>query len=213
MPTPGVDLELQRADLMRSIGTCLMAWADAEFRIGIMFDASCGVKAEIAARIWGRIRSFEAKLLVLKDVLASRWANEPSTQRDWTLLHAHILALYGQRNRVAHATVVINTSDTPTNDRITIKPFLSLGDPNFLEGHLGNKELASYTHGFNALTDSLTWFLLNHAVDPSRRPQSPAPAPDLILQLRTEDDRKREEQRLRALALRQYLERNPPAKG
>lgn len=185
---------------MLGIGHCIMQWAYVEAHLGFLFHALHGGPPEIADRIWSRIRSFEAKLQVLHDVSGATQLHA-DIRRDWTLLRQHTLTLYRDRNRVAHSTPITLKDGTRA-----LEPFSQIySDPTDTIGRDDMKRMAAAFHELSVALFTLVGLV--RTVGP--HPRCLEPANDLVRRLRTKDDLKREEQRHRALAWRQYLQRNP----
>jgi hypothetical protein len=97
--------DYDQALLFASIGHCIMQWAFVELQLILLFHKIYGSDREAADLFWGRIRSFDAKMLILNDLAKHRLENDDQ-KRDWILLHGHTMTLYSKRNQVAHSTLV-----------------------------------------------------------------------------------------------------------
>ena len=173
-----------------------MQWAYVEQRLAIFFNMAMTAEPAAVDAVWNRIRSFEAKLLVLHDVIVASGSLSQTAMRDWNLLKPRIMADYGKRNQVAHST--------PQDlDGVIagLEPFakLVISSPPRL---LTKDDLLKFCQDFAETNDAVDWISAVYSSEKWRRPL-PEPTPDLIHHLRTQDDRKREEQRLRDLAVRQ----------
>ena len=193
--------------LMVNIGHCIMQWSFVEHYLCLLFIRLHDGDREVADLIWGRIRSFEAKLQLLHEV-SQRAALEPEMKRDWNLLREETLRLYRKRNQVAHSTPVQGSSEP-----MALEPFLSIYTDNKT---IDIDDMRLFARQFTELAEALCYLMkpLFKAAEETGtpHPQSAAQVPGLVHRLRSEDDRRREAQRHRAIAWRQYLERNPDLK-
>lgn len=106
------EFDHQTAELHERVGQCIMAWAMVEFDLALIWREVSGSEVVQADRVWSTLRSFEAKLQLLRSALtASRDAESVAI---WSLLHPHIIKMYDSRNKVAHSTLISDNS----------KPFL-----------------------------------------------------------------------------------------
>lgn len=182
------------------IGECIIAWATVENNLAILFRG-LSPNGHMADLTWARIRSFDAKLDLLNDIAQSVLSD--TLRADWTLLKAHTLSCYRKRNEVAHSSIIY-----PGNDVVLIEPFFSFAGPS---RRLGVTDLENYHEEFNRLMAATSIFLRDTGVA-SPPPLPPELAGGLLQHLREVDAQKREGQRHRAQAWRQYLDRNPDLK-
>ena len=194
--------EKQLGLLMLSIGHCITQWSYVELQLAFIFHALFGPDRATADMMWSRIRSFEAKLQILTDLAQLKLTSE-SERRDWNLLREATASGYKKRNEVAHATYI------SYHGKPVLEPFSVIFAT--ASKMLSKDNVDDYAMSFQDLSKALNQYL--EATRPAAlRPARPEPASDLLDRLRTADDQKREAQRHRGLAWRQYLDRNPDLK-
>lgn len=176
--------------LMLAMGHCLLQWATVETHLALLFHTLFGPDRETASLFWGRIRSFEAKLQILNDLVSLRLNN--TQKRLWQSLFEHTMALYRKRNQVAHSTLVSGSNGAPA-----LEPFSTPFSENART--LSKSDLDVFAKEFSELTSAILYFNLNETLA-SRQTECPEREPCLIDHLRKQGDRKREEQQHRALA-------------
>ena len=193
-----IDFDDQNGRLMLGIGHCIMQWSFVELYLGLIFH-SYDDDHETTDHIWNRMRSFEAKSLVVNDVVSAK-CQDPNLVRDWRLLREKMMSLYRKRNQVAHATAITVKGEP------RLEPFaLPFAETKLV---LSADDLSELGFEFMELAKEL--LKLNGLLRGKKpRPQSPEQEPGLLGRLRKRDDQMREAQRHRELALRQYRERNP----
>lgn len=182
------------------IGECIIAWATIENNLAILFRG-LAPNGRMADLTWARIRSFDAKLDLLNDVAQEILLD--TLRADWNLLKAQTLICYKKRNEIAHSSIIY-----PGDNVVLIEPFFSFAGP---KRRLSVADLERYHLDFNRLMAATSIFLRDTGV------ASPPPLPQeltggLLQGLREADAQKREEQRHRALAWRQYFEAHPELK-
>lgn len=188
--------------LYDALGRCILSWAQVEFELNLAVVALSSGSTFIS-RTWNRIKSFEAKVQVASDIAGASLTSDQE-KRDWRLIQETVLKLYRLRNKAAHSTL------TTTGGVSSVRPFLTLD--NLAAESLSPADLIKFMEQFNELRDCIRWFHFRLRNQQIGHQQWPELEPDLMRRLRTEDDRKREAQRHRALAVRQYLDRNPDLK-
>jgi hypothetical protein len=212
MATSDPDSDPTRA-VYNGVGECIMAWAQAENQLMDIWRIASGRDSSFALTVWDRLKSFDAKLQILNSVMQKH----PDTQikSDWTLLNAEVSSCYKKRNRVAHSTMVAKVERIADEEEVVawgVAPFFSqLNGPTTA---LSADDLKKQTAHIIFVSGALEWLkkLVELDLPSLQRRRSEAPAHDLLLQLRMKDARMREAQRHRALAWRQYLQRNPNLK-
>lgn len=175
------------ADLALAVGLCIIAWATVELELCMLFRWATGAASEVADALFVAPRSFEVRATMLHAVMRPRLKKTPHLS-DWNLLYNYVLRMAGKRNEVAHATAL--------NEReqgLVLEPYFVLSQP---KEHITIDQVNARTADFHALEGCLMW--LRHQLippHPLQPPEPPTSTPDLLLRLRTEDARKREEQR------------------
>jgi len=180
--------------LEHAVGRCLLKWANIEFHLSTIFRHTVGTDVITADLLWSRIRSFDAKLQMLNDILTYKLPNDEA-KADWRRLKEYVTTLYKSRNRIAHSTLALKQGAHPR-----LIPFFVVS--NASEHGIGADEVAVITIEFIEAVPALIWL---HDLSLGKlHQQSSEQTPDLIQRLRNVDDQKRSEQRLRDKALRQY---------
>jgi hypothetical protein len=191
------DPDIESGNLMLALGHAILQWASVEFHLSLLFRTIFANDPDTADLFWHRVRSFEAKMLLMHDLALARLSEE--RRRDWNLLRSRTMALYGKRNRLAHSTKITHKG------RAALEPFFILSKPT--TAVLFKSDVDGYADEFMELSAAVLNF--NFGEMASQRQRQPEPESDLLRRLRSEDDQKREVLRHRDLAWRQYLERNP----
>jgi hypothetical protein len=195
--------DIDQGRVMMALGHAIMQWAAVELHLVLLFRSLVGAPHEVGDLLWGRVRSFEAKLQMLNDLAEVNLPNAGS-KRDWTLLREYISVLYRKRNQLAHSTATFQDDGS-----LALEPFLNLSQPSSVK--LRKPEVDAYAAEFMELAGAITEFHLQVQAA-LRHQESRELESDLIQYLRTKADQKREAQRHRSLAWRQYLDRNPDLK-
>lgn len=173
----------------------------------MFFHALHGGNYESADVMWTAVRSFELKLQILNNLVPASDLSDTEKAR-WRVVSEYIPSQYRLRNQVVHSTP-IDMIDGPSK-RQCVLPFMSLFGKSTKA--LDAATIEEYALSFAHLRDAICSVNPGLKKSGKRRHKSQEPEHDLIRRLQKEDDRKREAQRHRALAWRQYLERNPNLK-
>lgn len=193
-----------QSKLFESVGRAILAWARVEAQLGVLFLDFCGEGHARASQLWDRMRSFDGKMQSIGDI-AKAVITDTTEMRDWAILQAQTKKLYDLRNKIAHSTMLQAKEDP------YISPFFSV--TNMTNERLFSSDIDAITNNFAEIKDALQWFTFARANKRTQHPQIPTQEPDLMRRLRIESDRKREAQRHRDLAVRQYIDQNPDLKS
>jgi hypothetical protein len=183
------DIERVKAQMYEAIGECLMAWAMVEFHLQHIFLRGLGIEMNTAIALWTTPRGLEARLNLLAAAFAKSKA-DPAAKADFQLLRSYVSMKVGQRNQVAHSTLIIEN-----NTEAVLTPYYSFASSPL--DSISKASVQQWTTEFNELANALFWFFSEKALSPPlRRLGSAAPqTPDLLLRLREEDARRREGKR------------------
>jgi hypothetical protein len=181
-----------------------MNWALVEMELNMFFHALHGGEYEAADMMWSTVRSFDLKLQMMNKLVVISDLPKKIKER-WRLLFEHIPSQYRSRNMVAHSTPI------DMSGKMCVLPFMSLFGRNTKA--IDAAQIEEFGMDFLHLREALV--TINPGITKSgrRRPRLKAQEHDLIIHLRNKDDQKREAQRHRALAWRQYLETHPELKA
>ncbi|MGD9730483.1 MAG: hypothetical protein AB7V39_29490 [Nitrospiraceae bacterium] len=124
---------------------------------------------------------------------------------DWRLVHDEVLAANKLRNKIAHSSML-----TSHDGRMYVLPFFSLSRID--EDKLFSADIDTITNRIDEIRRCVQWIEFRHRNSETQRQEWREQEPDLIRRLRARDVQSREAQRHRALAWRQYLDRNPDLK-
>lgn len=198
--------DVQRAidTLYESVGRCIMKWAEVEMGLALVWQMHAGNDPVVSDTIWSALRSFGAKQQMLTRILDRKLSADQMA--DWRLIHPHVSKMYGKRNAIAHSTMLLIDAQGPV-----LKPFMTITDAWSPQGQLAVGDVDAIAAEFEELSRCLI-LLRDRIAPPSPHPRFEGPIDGLLQRLRSEDARTREAQRLRSLAVRQYLEQNPHLK-
>lgn len=185
-------------------GRAILAWARIEIELSLILAESAQGQQELAILAWDRFRNFESKIQFLNELVVKYLVGDEA-KRDWILVLNEVRKCYKKRNMVAHAALL-------GNDRKGqwLEPFFSIAArPNEKEKReLFPADIIGFVVEFDVIRCCIQFIRFRQLNTETTHQQWPEQEPDLMLHLRQEDDRKREEQRRRALAFRRYQEQN-----
>ena len=174
-----------------AVGKSILAWAQVEHEMALLWRELCGSRDQIADAVWDRVKSFDVKSKLVNDLATRKLL--PRMLGDWKLIHPYVERMYSEDNTA-----------------VRIVPFFSLQkETHHLFTACNTDAIAEQQL---RLRETLQWFSRGIRASETQRQLWQAQAPDLVLHLRAADAPKREAQRHRALAWRQYLDRNPNLK-
>ena len=167
----------------------MLAWANVELELAQIF--SLAVKSDILTipdAMWSSIKSFDGKASMLHNVMRIRFEKNPVVSEDWNLLHEHVRKMSRWRNKIVHATML-----SDEGKKMMLEPFFIMTQPG---PHLSVDDVKLKTVDFQGLYAALMWFFGNAFAPPPKEIASkfPTPIPDLVLRLRSEAAKRRDEQ-------------------
>lgn len=190
MTDPPRDLRNVQHDItMRSIGHCLIAWAQVEYQLGDMFLRYHGREPQVATLVWDSIVSLDARITMLQRLMKLRFP-QGVVHDDTVLLLNECRRLYKQRNEIAHATLILTKEK-----RFVLEPFFVIGNP---KQQLDLSDVQARSVAFAMLSIALGWLQLE--MDPPGAtltrppPTSEQQLPDLVRELRNAESQRRKEQ-------------------
>lgn len=177
-------LAAERDELHRAVGECILAWSYVELHLSIIFEEIVGTSRPVSHAALSAVRSFEARLKMIGDAFAARFADADDELRvDWKLIYNQCSSLNALRNQVAHATELLENGVSPV-----LEPFFSMTSQ---RTKIYGADITQRTKQFHELAEIVTWMVW--AVTERLRPGIgfQQPPPDLLLRLRSEAAQRR----------------------
>jgi hypothetical protein len=181
-------LMAQRIALTQAVGECILAWSDAELRMTILFSIATRMAMPMAESILASARAFDARGQMLHRAMHFCLKENSAALSDWNLIYNHIRFLAGKRNEIAHATMM---NDAQVG--LVLEPYFQIMSEH--DRKLGVEYVRAQTREFVALIPCINWIQFQIARPSLPQTASALRAPDRLLQLRIEEQQRREEQR------------------
>lgn len=161
-----------------TVGQCLMEWAKVEFQLNSLYlHATKSKDVNRWGAVWGSLKSFDARLEILKS-LYDLYGLSIAQRNDFVLLLETVRSYSKKRNAVAHATLLVGQTEATLEPFFTLttkKPRLQIGD------------VAKYAEDFGNLAEGLLWFwgqLTPLPPETAKLLPSLTQLPDLVRELR-----------------------------
>lgn len=114
----------QREAIMQTVGRALDQWSHVELALEDLFATALGITEGPAHIVLSSIRSFNARLLVVHNLMTGL-AMSPEIQTSWSNLYNQLAKKNDRRNELAHFTIIDITENGKT--RVALKPYFSTG--------------------------------------------------------------------------------------
>lgn len=182
----GFDVEGQKRRMAEAVGHCMLAFANVEITLTLIFRWAVGGPAPVCDSILSEARSFELRSTIIHNAVKYRLHSRGQPVDDWNLLYNHLVRLSGRRNQVAHATLLIDVD----LKEVLLEPFFVLSQQ---KPRLSLSDVEGRAPEFVEMNDALMWF--SAEVDALHPAQISFPVSKLLVRLRVEEQQRRDEQR------------------
>jgi len=116
--------EEQSEAIRRAVGHALDQWSHVELALEGLFSTTLGIHEGPAHVVLSSIRSFNARLLVMHNLLSSLGLS-PELRAAWTNLYNRMSRKNDARNELAHFTIIQETEKGRT--QVVLRPYYSTG--------------------------------------------------------------------------------------